>query len=68
MKAIGSLIMAIACISYGIYCIINGGTHDRGKGWFTKEEGPKAYIFAMALYFLIGISSLIYYIYVNFIR
>jgi hypothetical protein len=67
-QAIGSLVMAIACISYGIYCVINGGTHHRSVGWSSKEERPKGYMLAMALYFLIGISSVIYYIYLNFIR
>ena len=67
-QAIGSLVMAVAFISYGIYCLINGGTHHRDVGWASKEDRPKGFMFAMALYFLIGISSIIYYIYLNFIR
>tara|TARA_B100000214_G_C23941928_1_gene616125 strand:+ start:1028 stop:1237 length:210 start_codon:yes stop_codon:yes gene_type:complete len=67
-KGIGSLIVAVAFISYGIYCLIKGGTHHKDVGWASKEERPKGFMFAMALYFFIGILSIFYYIFLNFIR
>ncbi len=68
MQAIGSLVAAVLCLAYGAYCVVNGGTHQQGKGWASREESPKGFIFAMAIYFILGISSLIYFIYLNFIR
>tara|TARA_B000000565_G_C23575060_1_gene296917 strand:- start:161 stop:373 length:213 start_codon:yes stop_codon:yes gene_type:complete len=67
-KAIGSLIVAVAFIAYAIYCVIKGGTHHRDVGWATKEERPKSFIFSVGLYFLIGVVSIIYYFYQNFVR
>ena len=40
-KGIGSLIIAVAFISYGIYCLIKGGTHHKDAGWVSKEERSK---------------------------
>ena len=68
MQAIGSLVAAVLCLAYGAYCVVNDGTHQQGKGWASREESPKGFIFAMAIYFILGISSLIYFIYLNFIR
>ena len=67
-KGIGSLIVAVAFISYTIYCLINGGTHHKDVGWASKEERPKSFMFTMALYFFIGILSISYYFFLNFIR
>ena len=63
-----SLVAAVLCLAYGAYCVVNNGTHQQGKGWTSREESPKGFIFAMAIYFILGISSLIYFIYFNFIR
>ena len=41
---------------YAVYCMSAGGTHVKGRGWMTKEEAPKSYIFNQALYLLLGIS------------
>ena len=65
MRAFGSLIVALICLAYGIYCIRNGGTHHRGKGWLTREEAPKGFLFAMTIYFVLGLSSLLYFVYLN---
>ena len=68
MQAIGSLVAAVLCLAYGAYCMVKGGTHHQGKGWASKEQSAKGFIIAMAIYFVLGISSLIYFIYLNFIR
>jgi len=66
MEAVSNLVVGSICLAYGAYCMLKGGTHFRGRGWLTKEEGPRGFIFSMALYFLIGLISLIYFLYLNF--
>jgi len=65
MEAIGSLVVGLVCSFYGTYCILNEGTHHRGRGWLTREEAPKGYLFAVIIYLVLGISSMIYFFFLN---
>ena len=62
-ERIGSLIIAVAFISYGIYCLIKGGTHHKDVGWVSKEESqrvsclPWLYIFPLEFYQFFTIFS-----------
>ena len=66
MQAIGSLVVGIICLTYAAYCMLNSGTHHRGRGWTSREESPKAFLFSLAIYFVIGLSSIIYFAFLNF--
>jgi hypothetical protein len=66
MKEIGSLAIGIFFISYGAYCMLNSGTHHRRRGWISREESPKAFLFSLAIYFILGLSSIVSFVFVNF--
>ena len=40
-ETIGSLIIGLVSLGYGVYCMVHGGTHTRNATWFTREEAPK---------------------------
>ncbi|MDP6906262.1 MAG: hypothetical protein QF440_02470 [Candidatus Thalassarchaeaceae archaeon] len=52
-----SALVAIFCLFYIAYCVSQGGTHLRGKGWVTKEEHPKSYYFTLFWYFVLIIAG-----------
>ncbi|MEE3083172.1 MAG: hypothetical protein VX320_03655 [Candidatus Thermoplasmatota archaeon] len=62
-----NLVIGLVCLGYAYYCFLNGGTHARGKGWVTREEGPKTVLFSMIFYALIGLSSLCVFAYKVFL-
>ena len=62
-----NLVIGLVCLGYAYYCFLNGGTHARGKGWVTREEGPKTFLFSMILFALIGLSSLGIFAYMVFL-
>jgi len=66
-RTISNLVIVPLCFGYTSYCLINGGTHSRGKGWVTKEEAPKTFLFCMILYTVIGLGSLFNFVYFNFL-
>jgi hypothetical protein len=66
-RLIFNLVIGLFCLGYANYCFLNGGTHARGKGWVTREEGPKTFLFSMILYTLIGLSSLGFFAYKVFL-
>lgn len=41
-------------ILYATYCMLQGGSYVKGKGWMTKEEAPKTYIVNMCLVLILG--------------
>lgn len=67
-ETIGSLIMGLVSLGYGIYCMVHGGTHTRNATWFTREEAPKTFWSCMGLYLLIGVGSLFNFAYINFLK
>ena len=63
-RFIFGLIFGTVCLAYLVYCLREGRTHAKGRGgWVTKEESPKGFMFAMILYFVLGVSSLGYNIF-----
>jgi hypothetical protein len=65
MQALGSLVTAIICLAYAAYCMLKGGTHLRGKGWVSREQSPKVFLFSMAIYSILGLLSIISFVYIN---
>ena len=53
------VVIGVAMLIYVGYCISNGGTHVRGKGWVTKEEAPKSYLANQIIWALFGLSVII---------
>ena len=43
-------------ITYGIFCMVKGGTHVQGLGWRSKEEFPRTYYFNIISLTILGVS------------
>ena len=65
MEAFGSLVVGLFSLAYAAYCMLNGGTHHRGKGWLAREEAPRGFLFLIVLYLVLGLSSLTYFLFSN---
>ncbi len=66
MNSIVMILIIIGCLamfSYGIYCIINGGYHDRYHGWRTKEDAPKSYYFTVIIMIFMSVSIVVNFIF-----
>ncbi len=66
MREVGSLIIGIffwACFGY---IIINGGTHIRGKEGAKRDEFSKSSTINLAIYFILGMASIVYFIFINY--
>ena len=44
---------------YGIYCMIKGGTHAKGKGWVSKYTHPVTYRINQTIYLVIGFFTVV---------
>lgn len=49
-------IVGLILLAYAAYCWQNEGTHVKGKGWVSKEEAPKSYLFNQMVYFWLGLT------------
>ncbi len=57
MSLLGPAVGLVLLIYVG-FCFAKGGTHVKGKGWMTKEEAPKTYIFSQVLYIILANSMI----------
>ncbi|MBT60647.1 MAG: hypothetical protein CMA63_03730 [Euryarchaeota archaeon] len=68
MKGLSGLLIGTFCLGYVAYCVLKSGTHVRGKGWVSREEGPTTFMFSVGLYAVLGVLSIGWFAYENFIR
>jgi len=54
-----SLIFGILFWIYGVYCMIKGGTHAKGKGWVSKYTNPITYRINQTIYFFLGFFTFV---------
>jgi len=55
---LGGPFPGVLILCYAWYCMSHGGTHIKGKGWKSKEEYPKTYLFNQGLYLILGIGMI----------
>ena len=60
MESLASLFLGLVFLVYVVYCFQHGGVHVKKRGWVTREESPKTFIFMMILFFLIGLGQLVF--------
>ena len=58
MESLAYLFLGLVFLVYVVYCFQHGGVHVKKRGWVTKEESPKTFIFMMILFMLIGLGHL----------
>jgi hypothetical protein len=49
MQAISSLVTAIICLAYGIYCMLYDSTPNCGKGWVSSSLQNKSILIGLIL-------------------
>jgi len=40
------------------YCWVHQGCYQRGKGWKTREESPKMFLFTIIILLLLSIATI----------